>query len=220
MRITKYLHSCILIEDHGRRLLIDPGTYAFIEGLVRLDDIPRLDGILITHPHKDHLDPAIVRELRERDGAEVLGSRSIAELLAKEGVIATPVEGCDVSAAGFRLCATPAPHEQTLVPPVPENVAYLVNDRFLHPGDSLSDALFVHRGVEAIALPVVAPWSSEPRIAEFARALAPRHVIPIHDGYLKSFFQEAMYERYRAALEPSGITFNSLREPGEGMTLA
>lgn len=218
MRITKYQHSCVLVEDHGKRLLVDPGDFAFLEGLVRVDDIPHVDAILLTHHHKDHADPAIIRSIKERDGAEIVGNVEVATFLGTNGIMMTPISGCDISAGGFRFCATPAKHEKTLGPIVPENTAYLVNDRLLLPGDSLSEELFVHKGVEIVTLPVSAPWGSEPRIVEFALSMQPQNVIPVHDGYVKPFFQEAMYERYRVALQTAGIVFHALREPGESVT--
>lgn len=219
MRITKYLHSCMLVEDHGKRLLIDPGIFAFIEGLVRVDDIPRVDAILLTHTHVDHVHPETVRRIKERDDAEIIGNAAVAELLGKIGIIVTPVAGCDVDLAGFRFCATPARHEETLNPDIPENTAYIINDRLLVPGDSLSEELAVHKGVEALALPVIAPWASEPRVVAFVSLLMPKHVIPVHDGYVKPFFQEMMYERYRKALIEKGIEFHPLGEPGQSITL-
>jgi L-ascorbate metabolism protein UlaG (beta-lactamase superfamily) len=217
MRITKYLHSCLLVEDHGKRLLVDPGNFTFIEGLVRIDDIPHIDVILITHAHRDHAEPAIIRAITERDGAEVVGNLEIAVSLGTSGIVTTPMSGCDVSIGGFRFCATPAKHETTLGPGEPENTAYLVNDRLLLPGDSLSEELLVHKGVEILALPVTAPWGDEPRIAEFAFAISPKHVVPMHDGYVKPFFQEMMYERYAKVMEKNSIVFHRLLKPGESV---
>ena len=38
MKISKYIHSCILIERSRERLLIDPGPFTFIEGKVKAGD--------------------------------------------------------------------------------------------------------------------------------------------------------------------------------------
>jgi L-ascorbate metabolism protein UlaG (beta-lactamase superfamily) len=218
MRIVKYLHSCLLVEDRDKRLLIDPGAFTFVEESVRIDDIPPIDAMLITHTHADHVHPETVRRIKERDDAEIVGNTDVARLLGTMGIAVTPVAGCDVSVAGFRVCPISAEHEKTLSSTVPENTAYCINDRLLIPGDSLSSALFVHKGVEILALPVVAPWSSEPSSAKFALALAPQHVIPVHDGYIKPFFQAMMYERYRSVLEKRGVVFHSLEKLGQSST--
>ncbi|MDQ6892288.1 MAG: hypothetical protein M3167_06365 [Acidobacteriota bacterium] len=36
MRVSKYIHSCLLIESDGDRLLIDPGKFSFSDGRVTL----------------------------------------------------------------------------------------------------------------------------------------------------------------------------------------
>jgi len=35
MRVSKYLHSCLLIENDGGKILFDPGKFSFAEGLVK-----------------------------------------------------------------------------------------------------------------------------------------------------------------------------------------
>jgi L-ascorbate metabolism protein UlaG (beta-lactamase superfamily) len=219
MRITKYLHSCLLVEDHGKRILIDPGAFSFLEGLVRVDDIPHIDAIGVTHSHPDHADIAHMKAIIERDNPVVLGSRRVVEALKENGIIATEISGENDSAGGFHIRAIPAKHESTLSGEEPENTAYLINGQILHPGDSFSDEMLPYAGTDILALPVSAPWTSELRAAEFAVAMRPKHVIPIHDGHMKSFFQERMYERFKAALEKSGTVFHPLIEPGETVTI-
>jgi len=34
MRITKYIHSCLLIENESDKILFDPGLFSFVEGKV------------------------------------------------------------------------------------------------------------------------------------------------------------------------------------------
>lgn len=63
MRITYIGHATLLIEVHGRRILTDPNfDRALGRFLARvsdpgipLDELPKLDAILVTHAHADHL---------------------------------------------------------------------------------------------------------------------------------------------------------------------
>jgi L-ascorbate metabolism protein UlaG (beta-lactamase superfamily) len=50
MKITKYGHSCLLIEEGGAKILIDPGAYS--KGF---EGVTGLGAVLITHQHADHL---------------------------------------------------------------------------------------------------------------------------------------------------------------------
>jgi L-ascorbate metabolism protein UlaG (beta-lactamase superfamily) len=68
MRVTRIGHSCHLIEIGGRTLLTDPWftvtpTYDHGEHVaLTVDQLPPLDGILVTHEHYDHCDlDALVR---------------------------------------------------------------------------------------------------------------------------------------------------------------
>lgn len=62
MRVTRVGHSCHLIEIGGRTLLTDPWftvkpTYDPGEHVaMTVDQLPALDGILVTHEHYDHCD--------------------------------------------------------------------------------------------------------------------------------------------------------------------
>src|SRR5690242_19204360 len=75
--ITFIGHSSFLVQVSGRALLIDP---VFATRLVllrrarrpglRIRDLPRIDAVLLTHAHMDHLNRpslrAITREMRRR----------------------------------------------------------------------------------------------------------------------------------------------------------
>lgn len=50
MKVTKFGHCCLLIEEEGLRILTDPGSYS-----TRQNDVQNIDVILITHEHPDHL---------------------------------------------------------------------------------------------------------------------------------------------------------------------
>src|ERR1700753_4127391 len=68
LRITWIGHSSILIEIDGKRILTDPvwserasflsfmGPKRFFEPPLPLDELPKLDAVLISHDHYDHLD--------------------------------------------------------------------------------------------------------------------------------------------------------------------
>lgn len=73
LRITWIGHSSLLIEIDGKRLLTDPvwsnrasfaafvGPKRFFAPPIALQDLPALDGIIISHDHYDHLDAATIR---------------------------------------------------------------------------------------------------------------------------------------------------------------
>ena len=62
MRITKYIHSCLLLEEDGHKLLFDPGKFSFVEGLVKPAQFNDVETIAISHEHPDHIDIDALKE--------------------------------------------------------------------------------------------------------------------------------------------------------------
>ncbi|MBS1525956.1 MAG: MBL fold metallo-hydrolase [Bacteroidetes bacterium] len=73
LRITWIGHSSLLIEIDGKRILTDPvwserasfssfmGPKRFFEPPLALNDLPKLDAVLISHDHYDHLDKDTIK---------------------------------------------------------------------------------------------------------------------------------------------------------------
>ena len=83
--------------------------------------------------------------------------------------------------------------------------------------DSFDRSLDVCRGIELLALPITAPWTTELGVAEFALRLAPKKVFPIHDGYAKDFFLASRYDNYGKYFAKEGIEFVRLEKAGAAL---
>jgi hypothetical protein len=80
LRVTWFGHSASLVEIDGVRVLIDPvweqraspfafmGPKRFFEPTIALAALPRIDVVLISHDHYDHLGAETVRELAKVQG--------------------------------------------------------------------------------------------------------------------------------------------------------
>lgn len=209
MVIKKFLHSCLLIEEKGKRLLIDPGAFSFIEGIVKPQDIGPVDVIIYTHKHQDHLDFSALKTFQEMKKTTVVAHEEIGALLLAEGVAYERMEaGQTLEVEGFFLSAFNAPHEP-IPAELPHNLAYLINNTLLHPGDSLRVEGVDH--VEVVALPVAAPWLRIVDAIAWVQKIAPKSAIPIHDGFVKDFMRQRMYTGMLSPkLSESGIAFNAL----------
>jgi L-ascorbate metabolism protein UlaG (beta-lactamase superfamily) len=80
MKITKYPQSCLLIEQNGKRILIDPGS--LVTRKYSAKDLLPIDAILITHEHSDHADPTLINELLDLTKVPVVGNQSTAKELS------------------------------------------------------------------------------------------------------------------------------------------
>lgn len=219
MQITKYIHACLLIEDQGEQLLFDPGVFSFNEGLVDPATFRAVTTVIVTHAHPDHLDIAALKQILALSGATVLTNRDGQTKLAAEGIAATVLETGSYQTKACTITAYPATHAAILANELPQNTAYLVNDLFLNPGDSFDASLGALRGKTALAVATSAPWNTEIMVADFVRMMQPRHVIPVHDGYVKPFFIQQRYANYTQRFAPEGITFHALGQPGDRATV-
>ncbi len=87
MKVTKFIHSCLLIEEDGKSLLIDPGNYTNESKVLNVFDLKSLDYLLITHEHADHMDISLIKEVIEKfPQVKIVSNNSVVKLLAKESV--------------------------------------------------------------------------------------------------------------------------------------
>ncbi|MEO3816079.1 MBL fold metallo-hydrolase [Plantactinospora sp. B24E8] len=121
-----YGHASALLEIEGRRILVDPvwsercspsariGPRRLHPVPVPLDRLPRLDAVLISHDHYDHLDTATVRALRRTQSAPFVVPLGVGAHLERWGVPPERIVELDwaerVSVAGLEIVATPARH--------------------------------------------------------------------------------------------------------------
>ena len=220
MRVSKYVHSCLLLEEAGEKLLFDPGVFSFNEGRVTPEHFADVTTVIITHTHADHLDVNALRRIIELSGAAVYGNHEVVETLRREAIEATRFDEGTRRLGAFTLQAIETPHEEILSDkPFPLQTAFLVNDRLLNTADSFRDPLCEFEGVEVLALPITAPFLTEVGVMEFIEEMQPRHVIPLHDGYARDFFVKMRHQAYGAFCEKLGVIFHPLAEPGASVDL-
>ncbi|MFJ5231164.1 MBL fold metallo-hydrolase [Kitasatospora sp. NPDC088391] len=178
MRLTKYAHACVRIEDGDRSLLIDPGCWtdpAAFHGV---------RAVLITHEHGDHLDDELLAAARAaQPELEVYTHPALAAEIGGR-----PVEvGERFTAGGFEVRAVGGRHAVTIDNhPDCANLGYLVEGVY-HPGDALH---VPDEEVRALLLPASGPWLALRAAIEMVRAVRPEHTFPIHDANLSEIGME------------------------------
>ena len=98
MRVTWVGHSTVLLQTQGFNILIDPMWEHFdspVQAAVRprvrapgvqLKALPKIDLVLISHTHLDHLDMKALKYVYDRDRPAILGGLGIDTLLARNAI--------------------------------------------------------------------------------------------------------------------------------------
>jgi L-ascorbate metabolism protein UlaG (beta-lactamase superfamily) len=218
MRVSLFIHSCVLVEEAGSSILFDPGKFSFIEKLVRPEDFQGLTAVILTHGHPDHLDTdTLTVILAGNPGATVYANQETVAALAEKKIDATVFESGSRDVGAFRVRAAAAEHAPILGSKPPQNTAYLVDEVLLNPGDSFAETLDEFVGTKALLLPVMAPWEKEPEMMAFAERMKPRQVVPLHDGQAKDFFLHQRYATFQEEFTRRGIAFAELYKPGDSV---
>lgn len=178
MRLIKYTHACVRLEQGERALLIDPGTYS------ERESYEGISSVLITHEHADHVDVELLPTiLAENPALKIYTSGAVAAQLAALGDAVVTVDvGDELTVEGFHIDVVGGSHAEIYEGlPGCANVGYIVDGEIYHPGDSL----FVPAAaVSTLLVPVSAPWLKLAEMLDFVRAVAPRRAVPIHDASL------------------------------------
>ena len=212
MKITKYNHSCLLVEDAGKRLLIDPGAWSFGEGLFAVEDVGAVDVILLTHEHRDHTDIDILKQFVAVGDTAIVTHDNLAVQLEDAGLVVQRIAlSMPLELAGFTIRAYGADHGPLPVS-VPHNIAYVINGRLCHPGDSLRVEELEQ--IEILALPVGAPWMRAVDAVEMVERLNPKHVLPIHDSVFVPQLRTRVVEMLQTKLSSSSVTMHPLGDNG------
>ena len=219
MKISKYLHSCVLFELDGFKLLFDLGKFSFAEGQVNPEMFADVQSIIITHIHPDHLDTDNLKKIVSTGKAAVYTIKQVGEQLDKAGITWHLIEPGIFNIGPFELEAVPVTHEPILDNPLPDMMAFVINNKVLYPVDSMEDALFKYKNIELLLMVTMAPFASELRIAGFADQLQPKQILLVHDGYAKPFFIKQRYDAYTKHFEKQGIKFYPVNQVGESIEI-
>lgn len=98
LRVTFVNHATVLVQTEGLNILIDPVWSARVSPLawygpkrhrppgIRFEDLPRIDLVLISHNHYDHMDLSTLRRLVQTFHPRIVTGLGNSVFLAKNGV--------------------------------------------------------------------------------------------------------------------------------------
>lgn len=180
MKITKYGHCCLLIEEKGVRILTDPGTYSDQQ-----NSVLNIDIVLITHEHSDHFHlESLKKVIANNPQITIITNSTVGEILTRENIKFSVVEEGQteivnrISIEGFGT--KHAIMHKSLS--ASNNTGYFIANKLFYPGDALTNP---NKTINILALPVAGPWLRIAEAVDYALLLHPKTCFPVHDGILK-----------------------------------
>lgn len=211
MRITKFGHCCLLIEEKELRILTDPGNYNTIP------DVKNIDVILLTHEHQDHTHIESIKDIITANPKAVIYTHlGVGKLLHEANIFYILInDGEEIQVKGVSIFSLGAEHACIYhgLPSV-QNTGFYIAKKLFYPGDAFYN---LNRPVEVLALPVAGPWMKLEEAINYAKELKPKVVFPVHDGMLRQEHQLAPTRRIpKMMLEPLGIEYRDMIEGSVG----
>jgi L-ascorbate metabolism protein UlaG (beta-lactamase superfamily) len=176
MRLTKFSHACVRLENDGGTLVIDPG------GLSEPDAAVGAGAILLTHEHADHVfRPHLEAAIAANPDLEIWTNPAVAEQLVDLGVpVHAVTHGDTFTAAGFDVHVYGEKHaviHRDL--PVIANVGFHVGGAVFYPGDAFT---VPEESVDTLLAPTGAPWLKMSEAIDYFIEVKPRLALSTHDG--------------------------------------
>lgn len=181
MKLQKFEHACFAVTKDRGSIVVDPGNFT-----TDFEAPAHVAAIIITHKHADHYDPAKVTRLIEHHPSLILyGPADLAAELPEETTFIAVEDGATHKVADFTLSfhgGAHAPIHADIT--LPHNFGVCIDNRVFYPGDNWVKPPV---DVDTLLLPVAAPWLTISDVVEYARVVAPRQIIPTHDGMYNKF---------------------------------
>ncbi|MCS5736153.1 MBL fold metallo-hydrolase [Herbiconiux daphne] len=212
MRLTKFEHAALLLEQSGKKLFIDPGSFT-----TAITDAANTVAVVITHEHPDHWTPDQLRRILDASpDATIYGPEGVVRA-AGDFAITRVDPGETVETSPFTLRFFGGRHAVIHSSiPVVDNVGVLVNDQLYYPGDSF----FVPEGldVDVLAVPAGAPWLKIAESMDYLLEVKPRRAFGTHEMVLSVAGKSMAADRLRWATEQGGGEYLDL-QPGDSVDL-
>ncbi|MBN1123375.1 MAG: MBL fold metallo-hydrolase [Sedimentisphaerales bacterium] len=184
VKITMIGHGTLILSYEGKVIHVDPWSR-----LADYSKMPKADLILITHEHRDHLDPQAVK-LISREGSDILLSSSCTDSLST-GIV---IKNGDVKEVqGIRIEAVPAYNivnkRSSGEPYHPKGrgngyILTLGEMRVYIAGDTENTPEMKElKNIDVAFLPMNLPYTMTPEmVADAASAFKPKVLYPYHFG--------------------------------------
>ncbi|HSX17245.1 MAG TPA: MBL fold metallo-hydrolase [Patescibacteria group bacterium] len=207
MKVTKYAHACVVLEDQGKKVVIDPGEFANDFG-----GVDNIAAVVVTHMHGDHFSPEHLQAIVGANPDVVV--YTVPEVAEQWGdphaKVVHAYEDHTTGPFTFRFVGELHALIHSSVPQ-PQNIGVYINNGFYYPGDSF---VLADRDVSVLAVPACAPWLKIGEAMDFLTASKPARCFPTHDIMLSDTGHDFTNSWLSMAAKTAGTNYTPLK-PGE-----
>lgn len=175
MKLTKYEHACLILDNDQSRLVIDPGCFTNLP-----DDLSGVGCIVVTEEHIDHFNLENIQKiLTQSPEAVIISTDVVVDELAKSGIQATVIKGNqNIDQAGYHLSFFETPHAAVYRKSPCQSLSVKVDDYLFYPSDSYNT---IDDTVEVLALPTSGPWHKLEEAIDLANTIESPTVLATHN---------------------------------------
>lgn len=205
MQITKHGHACLVLEDSGKKLVIDAGSYT--DPLENLTDVV---AVVATHVHDDHvLEAQLDRILAANPGIQIFTTPEAAKRL--DGYETVVVYHGDHYPVGPFTLEFFGDLHAVIHDSYPrfENRGVLVNDTLYYPGDSF---VTPDRPVACLAVPTSGPWMKIAEVIDFINEVKPQKSFATHNALNSDKGNVLANSRVKMTTEANGGEYLSIAD--------
>ena len=227
LTITRIAHSSVLIDFDGHRVLTDPwfsekfGYYHGEPYGITLENLPRLDGVVVSHGHYDHYDMKAFQAYPDKE-VPMAVKRGIAQTARKVGFTnVVEMDAWETTSFGpITVTATPGKHgvpEITYMLQANSFTVHFGGDTLLIPELSeipqrfqqIHVALLALNGLQIRFLGNRQVVMNAQDAAELCRIIQPRYAVPIHYTFTGGPIMNTLVLKYAGT--PQELTLQFLR---------
>ena len=202
MRISKYEHALLVVEQSAAQLVIDPGSYS------NLPELQNVVAVVFTHLHDDHSSVEHAQTIsRNFPTVKMFGTQEVVEKLTGLNVQAV-YHGDHYEVGPFQIDFYGDLHQviHRSIPLV-QNVGVMINSQLYYPGDSYT---FPEQSVEILACPTSAPWLRISEVIDFLDLIRPKKCFATHNALLSEQGHALQNNRVQQIVEKHGGEFRYL----------
>lgn len=205
MKITKLVHSCMIVENNGRKILVDPGAYSWQDENVRNTDLSGTNSVVVTHNHPDHLDGEFAKAIfRASPDAKWFGTEQVADELQNISI------ACETSSNVEHIRYVVSEHADASPynAEKPQHTSFVLFNDVLVSGDCQN--LKSSHGARILAGAVNGgPWGAAVGFAKMIETMTdrPEFVVPLHDWHWNGEARQTIYKKLNEVMKQFDVEF-------------